>query len=77
MVIGSQRNEQWCDAQAQYDTYMSLLASPQVEPTAVYAADKCTEQPQIRRPSQQSSGAETPTPTATLPAEPTPSPVIH
>jgi tetratricopeptide (TPR) repeat protein len=34
---------QWCDAQMQYDTYMSLLASPQVEPTAMYAADQCAQ----------------------------------
>ncbi len=34
---------QWCDAQTQYDTYMTLLASPQVEPTAVYAADQCAQ----------------------------------
>ena len=65
--------EQWCDAQAQYDTYMSMIASPQVEPTAVYAADKCTQSlnPQ---PVPPTPGSETPTPTATLPAETTPSP---
>jgi hypothetical protein len=34
---------QWCDAQTQYDTYMTLLANPQVEPTAVYAADQCNQ----------------------------------
>jgi tetratricopeptide (TPR) repeat protein len=34
---------QWCDAQAQYDTYMTLLASSQVEPTAIYAADQCAQ----------------------------------
>jgi len=34
---------QWCDAQTQYDTYMTLLASPQVEPTAMYATDKCAQ----------------------------------
>ena len=32
---------QWCDAQQQYDMYMSLMASSQVEPTAVYASDQC------------------------------------
>jgi tetratricopeptide (TPR) repeat protein len=63
-------NEQWCDAQAQYDTYMTLLASPQVEPTAVFAADKCT-QASNPQPTQAPPGTETPTPTATLPAEPT------
>jgi hypothetical protein len=34
---------QWCDAQTQYDTYMILLASSQVEPTAVYASDQCAQ----------------------------------
>ena len=34
---------QWCDAQAQYDMYMSLLASSQVEPTAMFAADQCAQ----------------------------------
>ena len=34
---------EWCDAQTQYDTYMSLLANPQVEPTAVYVADQCNQ----------------------------------
>lgn len=66
--------EQWCDAQAQYDTYMSLLASPQVEPTAVYAADKCT-QALNPPPAPTTPGTETPTPTPTLPADTTPSPV--
>jgi tetratricopeptide (TPR) repeat protein len=53
---------QWCDAQTQYDTYMALLASPQVEPTAVYAADQCTQQsnpPPVAPPVV----TETPTPT--------------
>ncbi len=65
--------EQWCDAQAQYDTYMSMLASPEVEPTAVYAADKCT-QASNPPPAPTTPGSETPTPTATQPAETTPSP---
>lgn len=34
---------QWCDAQMQYDTYMTLLANPQVEPTAMYTADQCAQ----------------------------------
>ena len=51
--------QQWCDAQAQYDLYMSLLASPQVEPTAVYASDQCTQ-------------ASTPTP---APATEVPTPI--
>ena len=79
--------EQWCDAQAQYDTYMTLLASPQVEPTAVYAADKCTQAsnpPPTETPPEGSVTpdltttpgvpTETPTPTATQPADTTPNP---
>lgn len=65
--------EQWCDAQAQYDTYMTLLASPQVEPTAIYVADKCT-QALNPPPPPVTPETETPTPTATLPAGTTPSP---
>ena len=34
---------EWCDAQAQFDMYMTLLASPQVEPTAMYAAEQCAQ----------------------------------
>jgi tetratricopeptide (TPR) repeat protein len=64
---------QWCDAQAQYDTYMALLASPKVEPTAMYAADKCT-QGSNPPPTPVPPGTETPTPAATLPGSPTPYP---
>lgn len=60
-------NGQWCDAQAQYDIYMTLLASPQVEPTAMYAADKCA---QGAAPPPTQPG-ETPTPGT---AEPTATP---
>jgi tetratricopeptide (TPR) repeat protein len=75
-------HEQWCDAQAQYDTYMALLASSQVEPTAIYATDKCTQasnpQPPPVTPGTPSTPStpttETPTPTATLPAGTTPYP---
>ena len=63
--------EQWCDAQAQYDTYMSLLASSQVEPTAVYAADKCTQQ---NNPPPVEIPTETPTPEGTPQAPQTPYP---
>ncbi len=63
--------EQWCDAQAQYDTYMSLLASSQVEPTAVYAADKCTQQ---NNPPPAEIPTETPTPEGTPQAPQTPYP---
>jgi tetratricopeptide (TPR) repeat protein len=65
---------QWCDAQSQYDTYMSLLASPQVEPTAVYASDMCTQQlnpPPVEPPVV----TETPSPTPEVTQEaPTPYP---
>ncbi len=58
----------WCEAQAQYDTYMSLLADPQVEPTAAYASDKC-QQASAPPPPQAS---ETPTPPGETPTpEPT------
>lgn len=63
--------EQWCDAQTQYDTYMSLLADPLVEPTAVYVADKCSQASAV----QPTPGSETPTPGSETPTEtPTPSP---
>ena len=68
--------EEWCNAQIQYDTYMTLLASPQVEPTAVYAADKCT-QASAPPPAPVTPGTpteETPTPTATQPVDTTPTP---
>ena len=35
-------NGDWCEAQVQYDTYMTLVADAVVEPTAVYAADECS-----------------------------------
>ncbi len=55
-------NGQWCDAQAQYDTYMSMLASSQVEPTAIYASDKCEQQ---NAPPPPAPVTETPTPGGT------------
>jgi tetratricopeptide (TPR) repeat protein len=66
-------NSQWCDAQAQYDTYMSLLANPQVEPTAVYASDKCT-QSKNPPPPPATPVTETPTPTSTQEPAATPYP---
>ena len=63
-------NGDWCEAQTQYDTYMTLIADAVVEPTAVYAADEC---------SQGDTGDVTPippptgiTPTPTPTATPTP-----
>jgi tetratricopeptide (TPR) repeat protein len=67
---------QWCNAQTQYDTYMTLLASPQVEPTAVYASDKCNQQsnpPPATPPALTETPTSTPTPEATQQA-PTPYP---
>jgi tetratricopeptide (TPR) repeat protein len=58
----------WCDAQTQYDTYMTLLASPQVEPTAMYAADQCAQGLVTPAPPV----LETPTPTITPEVSPTP-----
>lgn len=62
--------EQWCDAQTQYDTYMALLASPQVEPTAMYAADKCAQ----GSVTPATPVVETPTPTITPEVTTTPYP---
>jgi tetratricopeptide (TPR) repeat protein len=61
---------QWCDAQAQYDTYMTLLASSQVEPTAVYAADQCAQGASATG----TPGSETPTPGGETPTPVTPVP---
>ncbi len=67
-------NGQWCDAQTQYDTYMTLLASPQVEPTAAYASDKCNQQ--NNPPAPPPAVTETTTPVTDTPAPPmeTPTP---
>lgn len=45
---------QWCSAQDQYDLYLTLIADPQVRPTAEYVLDKCDD-----------SGNEEPTETPT------------
>ena len=63
---------EWCDAQAQYDTYMSLIASSGVEPTAVYAADMCA---QGAGPSATPGGEVTATPGAPA-AEATSTPFV-
>lgn len=63
-------NGQWCDAQTQFDTYMSLMASPQVEPTAVYVADQCYQQQ--NPPAPIIPETETPTPTGTPEVTPYP-----
>ena len=71
---------EWCDAQEQYDTYMTLLASPQVEPTAIFAADQCAQgvsaSPTPGGEITPTPGGEiTPTPT-TPAADLTPTPTI-
>jgi len=63
---------EWCDAQAQYDTYMTLLANPGVEPTAVYAADMCA---QGVGPTATPGGEISPTP-GTPSGEPTSTPFV-
>jgi hypothetical protein len=67
---------QWCDAQTQYDTYMMLLANPQVEPTAVFAADQCAQGsiPEVTPGGEVTSTPETPFPTDTPQPETTPYP---
>jgi tetratricopeptide (TPR) repeat protein len=61
--------EQWCDAQTQFDTYMSMMASQQVEPTAAYVADKCYQA--LNPPAPPAPVTETPAPTETPGAEAT------
>jgi tetratricopeptide (TPR) repeat protein len=63
----------WCDAQTQYDTYMTLIASPQVEPTAMFAADQCTlsTSPEVTPGGEMTATPETPFPSETPPAAPT------
>jgi tetratricopeptide (TPR) repeat protein len=67
---------QWCDAQSQYDTYMTLLANPQVEPTAMFAADQCAQGtlPEVTPGGEITSTPETPFPTETPQPEVTPYP---
>ncbi len=58
---------EWCSAQEQYDTYMTLLADPQVEPTAVHAAEQCSSgaQPPETTGTPGTPGAPVTTPGAT------------
>jgi tetratricopeptide (TPR) repeat protein len=62
-------NEDWCGAQTQYDTYMSLIADSQVEPTAVYAADQCSQGATSDTTPVPLPGDVTPTPTPSPTAE--------
>jgi len=57
---------EWCDAQTQFDTYMTLLADPVVEPTAMYIADECSGGGSDEEPP---SGEFTPTPGGPTPTE--------
>lgn len=57
---------EWCDAQTQFDTYMTLLADPVVEPTAIYAADQCSGGAGAGEPPP---GEFTPTPGGPTPTE--------
>jgi hypothetical protein len=48
-------NGQWCTARDQYDLYLTLIADPQVRPTAEHAFEKCDK-------SGNTEPTETPTP---------------
>jgi tetratricopeptide (TPR) repeat protein len=67
---------EWCDAQQQFDTYMTRLANPQVEPTAMYAADQCAQGAAApETPSGEFTPTpETPVPTVTIQPNSTPYP---
>jgi tetratricopeptide (TPR) repeat protein len=64
-------NGDWCGAQTQYDTYMSLIADSVVEPTAVYAADECSQGDTGEATPIPPSDGMTPTPTLTPESNPT------
>ena len=66
-------NGDWCGAQTQYDTYMSLIADSVVEPTAVYAADECSQGDTGESTPIPPSDSLTPTPTPTPTTESNPS----
>jgi tetratricopeptide (TPR) repeat protein len=48
-------NGQWCTARDQYELYLTLIADPQVRPTAEFAFEKCDK-------SGNAEATETPTP---------------
>lgn len=54
--------EEWCEAQEQFDLYMSMRADPEVEPTAVHVANQCAEG---EAPPETPVGDITPTPSPT------------
>ena len=66
-------NGDWCEAQTQYDTYMSLIADSVVEPTAVYAADECSQGEISESTPIPTTDGMTPTPTPTPTTESNPS----
>jgi hypothetical protein len=53
--------EQYCDAQIQYQNALNLFNDPVVQPTAMTAAEWCANPP-----GQEEPMTETPTPTATI-----------
>ena len=68
-------NGDWCAAQVQYDTYMSLIADSQVEPTAVFASDQCSQgAPAVEEPPIIPEPTATPTPESSVPPAGTPYP---
>ena len=66
-------NGDWCGAQTQYDTYMTLVADAVVEPTAIYAADECSTGDTGEATPIPLPGDITPTPTPTPTLEVNPS----
>ena len=74
-------NGQWCTARDQYELYLTLIADPQVEPTAQHSMDKCDKsgnQELTETPTPGSAPAsavtDTPQPIAVTPTM-TPTPV--
>lgn len=69
-------NKEWCLAQEQYDAAYSLGADPSLEPTAAWAAQRCTNANEGNRNNQPPPPENTPTgevlPTEVPSAEPSP-----
>ena len=70
-------NGQWCTARDKYELYLTLIADPQVQPTAEFVFEKCddegneepTETPTPGEAAPASAATDTPQPSATTPAE--------
>jgi hypothetical protein len=59
------RQELWCEAQQQYDTAYNMSPRPELQPTAIYAADQCanpTPEPQVVVPTFTPTITPTPPP---------------